>query len=142
MHAILFFQTNSNKLLYASGFIFMGATEEMMVLLSGYHVTHVSYVLLLYSAAFLIFLFVCVLLNIYANATWPLGPAITLKRVRKANGRTPPGLSKLNGYAKEEQRVKDVEEFELDGLMSADDIDLPESSDSGSNRGRKQTEHV
>lgn len=43
-------------LLYASGFIFMGATEEQMRMLSDAHVTHVSYILILYSLAFLMFL--------------------------------------------------------------------------------------
>lgn len=43
-------------LLYASGFLFMGATEEQMHMLSDAGVTHVSYVLVLYSIAFLVFL--------------------------------------------------------------------------------------
>jgi len=43
-------------LLYASGFLFMGATEEQMALLSAAEVTHVSYILILYSIAFLLFL--------------------------------------------------------------------------------------
>jgi hypothetical protein len=43
-------------LLYAGGFLFMGATEEQMKVLNDYHVTHVSYVLILYSIAFLLFL--------------------------------------------------------------------------------------
>lgn len=43
-------------LLYASGFLFMGATEEQMHLLSEAHVTHVSYILILYSISFLVFL--------------------------------------------------------------------------------------
>jgi len=43
-------------LLYASGFLFMGATEEQMQTLSDAGVTHVSYILILYSIAFLLFL--------------------------------------------------------------------------------------
>ena len=43
-------------ILYASGFLFMGATEEQMQLLSDAGVTHVSYILLLYSISFLLFL--------------------------------------------------------------------------------------
>jgi len=43
-------------LLYASGFLFMGATEEQMALLSDAGVTHVAYILILYSIAFLLFL--------------------------------------------------------------------------------------
>jgi hypothetical protein len=49
----------------------MGATEEQMELLSNAHITHVSYILLLYSIAFLMYLFVNILLHIYAVATWP-----------------------------------------------------------------------
>jgi hypothetical protein len=49
----------------------MGATEEQMQLLSDNHVTHVSYILILYSIAFLMYLFVNILLHIYAVATWP-----------------------------------------------------------------------
>jgi hypothetical protein len=49
----------------------MGATEEQMKLLSEAHVTHVSYILILYSFAFLLFLFVNVLLHLYAVHAWP-----------------------------------------------------------------------
>jgi hypothetical protein len=49
----------------------MGATEEQMKLLSDAHVTHVSYILILYSVAFLLYLFVNVLLYIYAVHAWP-----------------------------------------------------------------------
>ncbi|KAK5077212.1 hypothetical protein LTR64_005306 [Lithohypha guttulata] len=58
-------------LLYASGFLFMGATEEQMAFLSAANVTHVSYILILYSVAFLLYLFVNILLHIYAQHTWP-----------------------------------------------------------------------
>ena len=43
----------------ASGFLFMGATEEQMKLLDEAHVDHVSYLLILYSVAFLMFLCKC-----------------------------------------------------------------------------------
>jgi hypothetical protein len=44
------------QLLYASGFLFMGATEEQMQLLSDHNITHVAYILILYSIAFILFL--------------------------------------------------------------------------------------
>jgi hypothetical protein len=50
------FQYLTPFLLYASGFLFMGATEEQMQILSDANVTHVSYVLILYSISFLLFL--------------------------------------------------------------------------------------
>lgn len=49
----------------------MGATEEQMRYLSDADVTHVSYILILYSIAFLLYLCVNILLYIYANHTWP-----------------------------------------------------------------------
>lgn len=49
----------------------MGATEQQMQLLSDAGVTHVSYILILYSIAFLLYLFVNILLHIFATHTWP-----------------------------------------------------------------------
>lgn len=46
----------SIQLLYASGFLFMGATEEQMQLLHEAGITHVSYVLILFSIAFILYL--------------------------------------------------------------------------------------
>jgi hypothetical protein len=46
-------------LLYASGFMFMGATEEQIRLLASLGVTHVAYILILFSIAFLLFLCKC-----------------------------------------------------------------------------------
>lgn len=60
------FQFLTPFLLYASGFLFMGATEEQMAMLSDAGVTHVSYILILYSIAF--FLFLCKLLFPRLNA--------------------------------------------------------------------------
>lgn len=51
--------------------MFMGATEEQMRLLSNANVTHVSYILILYSIAFLLYLFVNILLYVYAAHAWP-----------------------------------------------------------------------
>ena len=103
----------SHKLLYTSGFLFMGATEEQMNLLTNADVSHVSYILLLYSISFLLFLFVCMLLHLYASYAWPLDttrPKIT------ANG----GLNGHVGHG--DRRVRDAEEFELEGLMSDDEV--------------------
>jgi hypothetical protein len=63
------FQYLAPFLLYASGFLFMGATEEQMQLLSDAHVTHVSYVLILYSISFLLFL---------CKLTFPAGNSILI----------------------------------------------------------------
>ncbi|KAI2463820.1 hypothetical protein F4781DRAFT_415324 [Annulohypoxylon bovei var. microspora] len=100
-------------LLYASGFLFMGATEEQMALVASSGMDHVAYILILYSLAFLIFLFTNVLLGIYdRNST----PALPAKDV--ANGRLGP---RVNGSIP----VRDAQEFELEGLMSEDEEEGP-----------------
>lgn len=112
------------KLLYASGFLFMGATEEQMALMSAANVTHVAYVLVLYSVAFLLFLFVNVLLHIYAVYAWPTA------------AKKDPEASRLNGHVNGHARtpsqrlVRDAEEFELEGLMSdgAEDAETPRAT--------------
>jgi len=96
----------------------MGATEEQMQLISDAGITHVSYVLVLYSFAFLIFLFVNMLLHLYAvNSSPPVPPKDT---------ESTPRLPRMNGHAPTDSRqIRDAEEFELEGLMSEDET--PES---------------
>lgn len=89
-----------------------------MALLSGAHVSHVSYILILYSTSFLLFLFVAMLLHLYASYAWPLEPATKNVEVAGANG-----ALRVNGHI--EQRMRDAEEFELEGLMSDDDDGRP-----------------
>lgn len=99
----------------------MGATEEQMAFLSNahIHVSHVSYILILYSIAFLLFLFVAMLLNLYAAHAWPTNQPAATKKAGSgvANGAVP----LTNGHI--DRRVRDAEEFELEGLMSDDDDD-------------------
>lgn len=83
-----------------------------MNLLTTADVSHVSYILLLYSISFLLFLFVCMLLHLYASYAWPLDP--TQPKAMTNGG--------LNGHVRHvDRRVRDAEEFELEGLMSDDD---------------------
>jgi hypothetical protein len=123
------FQYLAPFLLYASGFLFMGATEEQMQLLSDAHVTHVSYVLILYSISFLLFLckltlpsddlhtdssaVVNLLIHLYAVHVWG--------QETKSDSEAP----RVNGRPKPHNRtdsgVHDAEEFELEGLMSDDE---------------------
>lgn len=110
----------------------MGATEEQMALLSGLHVTHVSYILILYSFAFLLLFFVFVLLHIYASHAWPLGKIIALP-ITPAVPNPPNG-----GLVGMDPRVKDAEEFELQGLMSDDETEA--GSSESVERRRKETE--
>lgn len=97
----------------------MGATEEQMALLSGAHVSHVSYILILYSIAFLLFLYVSMLLRLYASYAWPIESAA----VRKDGIEGANGVAVGNGHI--DRRIRDAEEFELEGLMSDDEDDNP-----------------
>lgn len=119
----------------------MGATEQQMEMLSAHHVTHVSYVLILYSIAFLLYLFINILLHIYAVHTWPeeeeprrrLSSRVenTMKRHSSTPGMN--GSAHGNGKLKmpthrptDSQQVRDAEEFELEGLISdVDDVASP-----------------
>lgn len=118
----------------------MGATEEQMRLLSDADVTHVSYILILYSIAFLLYLFVNILLYVYATHAWPedesngtrsnhprpRGPT-GVAHARKASTMNGNGIlpGPVNGSAllprqrnTDSQQVRDAEEFELEGLIS------------------------
>lgn len=99
----------------------MGATEEQMELLASYNITHVSYILVLYSFAFLLFLLVNVLLHLYAVNAKPSVPPKDLEHT----------VPRMNGHRTTDSRqVRDAEEFELDGLISDNDEDARER-DSG-----------
>ncbi|WQF90136.1 Putative protein YTP1 [Colletotrichum destructivum] len=108
-------QTNSWQfipvfLLYASGFLFMGATEEQMALVANSGLDHVSYILILYSFAFLLFLFTMMLIHLFDRNASTDGKVVLENGVPVVNGR--PG---------ENRQVRDAEEFELEGLMSDDE---------------------
>ncbi|KAI0167629.1 hypothetical protein BJ166DRAFT_590136 [Pestalotiopsis sp. NC0098] len=105
------FQFVPTFLLYASGFLFMGATEEQMALVAGSSMDHVSYILILYSLAFLVFLFTMMLISLYDRNATPADPTKPT-----ANGRLGP---RINGHVP----VRDAQEFELEGLMSDDEDD-------------------
>ncbi|KAI1437449.1 hypothetical protein GGR50DRAFT_645089 [Xylaria sp. CBS 124048] len=97
-------------LLFASGFMFMGATEEQMELVSNSGMDHVAYILILFSLAAVLFLFTLMLVHVYdRNAS----PDITHQK-DASGGRLGPLLS--GNVA-----VRDANEFELEGLMSEDE---------------------
>ena len=96
-----------------------------MAMLAGAHVSHVSYILLLYSVAFLMFLFVCMLLHLYATHAWPADA-----KVNGVNGHA------VNGHVVDGRRVRDAEEFELEGLMSDDDDDATPKPERRESNGR------
>ncbi|CAK7216102.1 hypothetical protein SBRCBS47491_002718 [Sporothrix bragantina] len=115
-------------LLYAAGFLFMGATEEQMLLVAGSGIDHVAYILILYSLAFLMFLFVNMLINLYdrhANAD-----LLAAKNKQRQSAEAAEAAAvRLNGTARAENRqVRDAEEFELGELMSEDEEDEEQSA--------------
>ncbi|KAF1957244.1 hypothetical protein CC80DRAFT_592547 [Byssothecium circinans] len=110
------FQYLTPFLLFASGFLFMGAQEEQMQILADNHVTHVSYVLILYSISFLLFLFTNMLIHLYAVSAWSRS---------KSDAEAPRANGMSNGHARAERRVRDAEEFELEGLISSDEDAQP-----------------
>lgn len=173
------------QLLYASGFLFMGATEEQMHLLSDANVTHVSYILILYSVAFLLYLFVNILLYVYASHVWPEDESNGVRAFNTSadssnasltghhNRRNlsviagPSGMGMgmgghahkmstlangdaghpINGTARlprhrgtASQQVRDAEEFELEGLISDEDIARDEEGVDSPTAGSRKKE--
>lgn len=86
----------------------MGATEEQMNLIAHAGMDGVSYVLIMYSVAFMVFLFSNMLIHLYD---------------RLANPEAGKGYS--NGHIRlnnaEDGQLRAAEEFELDGLSSEDE---------------------
>ena len=150
----------------------MGATEEQMQFLTDAGVTHVSYILLLYSISFLLFLFVNMLLHLYAVHAWPddetngrkdtrahsrnasvaLGPQRPgiLKHYSDAESPTTNGINdSANRKLKmprhvptDSQQVRDAEEFELEGLITDGEDEEGITNPKQSNRFNRSTEDV
>ncbi|KAJ4148357.1 hypothetical protein LMH87_002832 [Akanthomyces muscarius] len=100
-------------LMYAAGFLFMGATEEQMNLVAASGMDGVSYTLILYSLAFMTFLFANMLIHLYDRLS------ADDEGAKYSNGHI-----RLNGSAAhEEGRLRDAEEFELEGLSDDEDHD-------------------
>jgi hypothetical protein len=91
----------------------MGATEEQMILVAGSPMDHISYILILFSMAFLVFLFANMLIHLYDRLA---NPALKTKNLTN-------GYHDANGRTAEEGRVRDADEFELEGLDSEDEED-------------------
>ena len=118
-------------LLIASGLLFMSAQEEQMVVAATAHVSHVSFILIMYSFAFLMFLFVVVLCHLYAGYAWPAADISTAARIKEGgevvltngNGRVVGAAADGVGGLRRSREggIRGAEEFELEGLMSEDD---------------------
>ena len=127
------FQYLTPFLLIAGGFMFMGATEEQMQMLSDANVTHVAYVLILFSIAFLLFLcknshfITCMQLLTFetvANLLIHLY-AVHSFEVSKNDAEAPHVNGNANGYARVDRMARDAEEFELEGLTDDEDDEEP-----------------
>ena len=76
----------------------MGATEEQMDLVADSGLDHVSYLLILYSLAFLTFLFVNMLINVYDRAANADDIAAKMTGRVRLNGHVPShGVAVLRG---------------------------------------------
>lgn len=109
----------------------MSATEEQLQLISDAGITHVSYILVIYSFAFLMFLFTNMLIYLYSANSSPPVPPKDLERTAR--------LPRINGHVRgtDSRQIRDAEEFELAGLMSDD-----ESPESPSTLGKNNQAHV
>ncbi|PFH62621.1 hypothetical protein XA68_12873 [Ophiocordyceps unilateralis] len=121
-------------LMYAAGFLFMGATEEQMVLVDKSALDHVSYILIMFSVAFMVFLFSNVLIHLYDRLANPLENRDEGLYDRLATPAVENRDLGATGRISTDRRMRDADEFELDGLMSDDDgpssrgLDSPSST--------------
>lgn len=118
----------------------MGATEEQIQILSDAHITHVSYILILYSIAFILFLctifsplfphqhtasdylpVVNILLHIYAVHAWPESTRKTPhQRIDSVdtNDDSSATYAPAPRRRAEAEHIHDAEAFELQGLIT------------------------
>lgn len=89
----------------------MCATEEQMELIEASEIDHVTYVLIIYSLALIMFLFVHVVIHLWDRNTNPIpdGKTLTNNNIQATS------------RAMENGQLRDAEEFELHGLMSDDE---------------------
>lgn len=119
-------------LLYAAGFLFMGATEEQMSLVASSGMDHVAYILITFSLAFLMFLFANMLVTLYDRSTSTAIIKLGGSGAGASNGHATGGAAGANGHA----ALRDAQEFELEGLMSEDDEDEDDAENGKTRRGK------
>jgi hypothetical protein len=93
--------------------MFQGATEEQMSLVANSSMDHVSYILILFSLASLVFLFANMLIHLWDRLS---NPALNTKDFNN-------GYTHVNGHAVEDGELRDAQEFELGELVSDDEED-------------------
>lgn len=93
--------------------MFQGATEEQMLLVDGSSMDHVSYILILFSLASLLFLFTNMLIHLWDRLSNPG------QNTKDFNN----GYTHVNGHAVEDGQLHDADQFEL-GELSDDEEDV------------------
>jgi len=109
-------------LLVAGGVLFMSATDEELEFVHSLEMDHVTYILIMFSLAFTIYLQTCFLINLYftsgrnARGALSIKPTTGYERIpvatpRMANGHDGPGMP------------RDAEVFELGTIDDEDEAD-------------------
>lgn len=107
----------------------MGANEEQIQLLVSAGIDHVSYTLILFSVAFVLYFctfpqyailrtVILYLIRLYLSSGRNAGPWIL-----KSEQSTPMGRARMTSM--EQRRIRDVEEFELGGLLDEEENGSP-----------------
>lgn len=109
----------------------MGATEEQMNLVAGSSMDHVAYILILFSLAFLMFIFASLLVTIYDRLTTTEEDKVVTNGYHSLGG----------GHSVEEGRARAAEEFELEGLTSDDEEDNNHDNTNGRRNRRSGEGH-
>lgn len=125
----------------------MGATEEQMALLTTYNITHVAYILVLYSFAFVLYLFVNILLHIYAVCSAPPVPPKDIEYNDEGMAIREPGMQarmpRRGHRHTDSHQIREAEEFELGALLSEDEDARERGGDSPpSTLGKNSVGHV
>lgn len=115
----------------------MGATEEQMALLTTYNITHVAYILVLYSFAFVLYLFVNILLHIYTVCSAPPVPPKDVEYNDEGMAIRDPAMGvresrmpRRGHRHTDSHQIREAEEFELGALLSEDEDAREIASDS------------
>lgn len=108
--------TNASQSLYVAGILLMGATAEQMAFIDQTSMDHVSYILVLISAACIVFLFANILLHLYD----------TLTTDTLATGRPPYSTGYFEGSSTECGQPQSID-YELHGLMADDEDGLDDA---------------
>jgi hypothetical protein len=110
----------------------MGSNEEQIQLLVSAHVDHVSYALVLYSLAFVVYfctphIFFSILILVILFQIWLYSVSGRNSQSGMPKYDHPVGSGHTRLTSMEQRRVRDVEEFELGGLLEDEDADKRDS---------------